>query len=94
MTENVHSSYKITNNTLALTPSYRFDSSTLVYETNNNLYVKQPSLEMIKTACLDGFANYDGRREAAIQTGAKRKVPIAIYPNQDIYAFPTFTDTL
>ncbi|RKL68070.1 hypothetical protein CR203_06120 [Salipaludibacillus neizhouensis] len=27
------------------------------------------------------------------QTGVKRKVPITIYPTQDIYAFPTHSPT-
>ncbi|MGJ9383948.1 competence protein ComK [Salipaludibacillus sp. CF4.18] len=94
MIDNVYKDYKITKNTQALLPSYRSDSSTLVFETGLKIYVKQNPLEIIKAACLDGFSTYEGRREAAIyRMGAKRKVPIAICPTQDIYAFPSLSPT-
>lgn len=94
MSKQVCDHYRITRNTMALVPSYRFDSSTLVIEVNKQFYVKQTALEIINNGCLEGYSSYKGRREAAIyQIGSIYKVPIAINPNLDIFSFPTHSPT-
>lgn len=91
MKKHIHDHYRITKETMILAPAKQVDSSTLVMEVNEKMYVKQTALNSIKKACLeDGFASYDGRREAAIYlTTSKKMVPIAINPYLDIFAFPT-----
>ncbi len=88
--ETVYKTYEINKETMALVPARHIDYDTIVYEAHQILYVKQRPLNMIKAACLEGGATYDGRRIAVIhQTGADHKTPIPINPSQDIYAFPT-----
>ncbi|KGX86354.1 competence protein ComK [Pontibacillus litoralis] len=55
-----------------------------------DIYVSATPQEVILSACLEGFSDYEGRRLATInRTEYKKKVPIAIHPQQDIFAFPT-----
>jgi competence protein ComK len=93
--ESIYKTYDINKETMALIPAKHIDYDTIVYETNQILYVKQRPLDMIKVACLDGGSTYDGRRVAVIhQTGAQHKVPIPINPLEKIYAFPTHSPSL
>ncbi|WEG13411.1 competence protein ComK [Pullulanibacillus sp. KACC 23026] len=89
---NVSDFYEINSNTTALAPAKHFDYQTIIYETDQVLYVNKRPLELIEPACMEGGATYDGRRLAVIhQTGAKHKVPIPIAPNKGIFAFPTLS---
>lgn len=75
---------------MAMVPVFHTDYQTIVFEGDNQLYVRKPLMELIKQACLRDFSSYERRRIAVInQTGYDRKVPIPIDTYEDIYAFPT-----
>jgi len=82
--------YKVNPKTMALVAVFHIDYSTIVYEKDQKLYVRKTPTEIVKDSCLDGGSTYDGRRLAVMyHTDSKRKVPIPIIPDLDIYAFPT-----
>lgn len=88
--KDILSHYSIHSNTMALLPSNHKDYDTIVKEPDRDIYVKQKPLELIKQACLERFATYEGVREAVQHnTGLKRKVPIPINPHLNLYFFPT-----
>ncbi|MBU8906535.1 competence protein ComK [Desertibacillus haloalkaliphilus] len=90
MTIAILETYEITRDTIALLPAKHTDYDTIALEFDRELYIKQPPLSLIKTACLEGGSTYDGRRDAVTHlTGAQNKVPIPIDPIEQIYAFPT-----
>ncbi|WP_062051691.1 competence protein ComK [Bacillus sp. JCM 19034] len=95
MTTSILSHYDINQDTIALLPAKRIEYDTIVWERNDSLHVKQPMLSLIKEACLEGGADYEGRRVAVIhKTGIQHKIPIPIQPLQQIYAFPTHSPKL
>ncbi|MFC4386599.1 competence protein ComK [Gracilibacillus marinus] len=82
--------YLITPHTLALLPHYSIDHQTKVLETNQSILCKEPPLQLIKLNCLIGGSSYDGRKEAmTYHFGFKQRIPIAIFPQQNLYFFPT-----
>ncbi|WP_102348348.1 competence protein ComK [Bacillus sp. Marseille-P3661] len=86
--------YEINKNTMALLSVAHIDYSTIVIEVERQLFVRQRPTKIVKAACLDGGASFDGRRVAVTHlTGTKQKVPIPIKPNENIYAFPTVSPT-
>lgn len=88
--KDILSHYSIHPNTMALLPSNHLDYDTIVKEPDRDIYVKQKPIELIKQACLDRFATYEGVREAVQHnTGFKRKIPIPINPYLNLYFFPT-----
>ncbi|MEK4803219.1 competence protein ComK [Oceanobacillus sp. FSL K6-0118] len=88
--KDILSHYSIHSNTMALLPSNHKDYDTIVKEPDRDIYVRQKPLELIKQACLERFATYEGVREAVQHnTGLKRKVPIPINPHLNLYFFPT-----
>ncbi|GGH88638.1 competence protein ComK [Pullulanibacillus pueri] len=94
MNEDVFGSYEITLDTVAILNARDIDYHTVVLEPNDNqVHVKKRPLQLIKAGCLDGGASYNGRREAVIHELCPRKrwnkVPIPVYPQEGIYAFPT-----
>ncbi|SDM58332.1 competence protein ComK [Sediminibacillus halophilus] len=92
----VQKDYKITKQTMALLTACQMEYETVVIERNRQLYIKRPPLQLIKNACLNAGSSYDGRRSAVIyHTGSKKKVPIPVSPENNIFAFPTCSpDTL
>jgi competence protein ComK len=71
--------YVINRDTIALQPANHTDYYTIVIERDQILYVKQTPLQLIKAACLEGGAGYNGRREDVIyQTGTKAKSPFPL----------------
>ncbi|MDL4842469.1 competence protein ComK [Aquibacillus rhizosphaerae] len=86
----IFNDYAITEHTMILSPAAHVDYQTIVLEHNRKLFVKKTPIQLIKKACLEGGSSYDGRRSAMIYlTSCRRKVPIPIDPNKDIFAFPT-----
>ncbi|MRH43333.1 competence protein [Aquibacillus halophilus] len=86
----IFTSYHVNYRTMAIIPATHFDYQTIVLESGKKLFIKQTPLEIIKVACLDGGASYDGRRAAVMyQTSCHRKVPIPINPSKNIFTFPT-----
>ncbi|MFA9560376.1 competence protein ComK [Evansella sp. AB-rgal1] len=84
--------YAINKRTLALLSAAHIDYQTIVLEGNNIFYIRKRPMELIKSACYKGGASYEGRREATIhETTAKKKVPIAINTNENIFVFPTLS---
>ncbi|SDJ97518.1 competence protein ComK [Sediminibacillus albus] len=82
--------YQVNKHTMALLAAAQLEYETVVLEQERQLYVKQPPLQLIKKACLDAGSTYDGRRLAIIyHTGSRKKVPIPINPEKNIFAFPT-----
>lgn len=87
--------YEINPNTMAILPAYHIDYQAIVWERTQHYYVKKPSLQLIKEACLVGGADFDGRRAAVTyKTGITSKSPIPIHPSEQIYAFPTHSPKL
>lgn len=86
----IQSTYTITNNTLALLPARKIEYNTIVLEQNQQLYIEQTPLEIIKASCKAYWSNYEGRRRTTIKhTGFKQKTPIPISKLNQIIAFPT-----
>jgi len=82
--------YEINRDTLALLPAYHTDYDTIVWEKDQILYVRKTPLQLLKEACLEGGAEYNGRRVAVTyKTGIQSKIPIPVDPLEQIYAFPT-----
>ncbi|WP_138418259.1 competence protein ComK [Aquibacillus sediminis] len=86
--------YHVNERTMALIPAYHIEYDTIVLEAGRQLFVQQPAIQIIKSACLDGYSTYEGRRKAVnYQMGVKRKVPIPICPMKNIFTFPTQAPT-
>ncbi|WP_078429806.1 competence protein ComK [Alkalihalobacterium alkalinitrilicum] len=95
MTEIILDHYEINKATSALLPAYHNDYQTTVWEEDQRYYVKKTPLQLIKEACLEGGADYNGRRAAVThKTGVNSKVPIPVLPHEQIYAFPTHSPKL
>ncbi|WP_077618275.1 competence protein ComK [Bacillus sinesaloumensis] len=86
--------YEITPQTRAILAVAEIDYSAIVLEEDRTILVRQTPLQIIKAACLEGGASYEGRRKAVTHlTGAMQKVPIPINPCRKIFAFPTQSPT-
>ncbi|WP_085524463.1 competence protein ComK [Tuberibacillus sp. Marseille-P3662] len=86
--------YEVNRGTMAVIPEAHEQHRAKVLETEGDYYVKQPLMKLIKRACLEGGATYDGRRKAvAHHLGITQKIPLPLQPNQSIYAFPTHAPT-
>lgn len=82
--------YPIHEQTLAIVPTKQLDYGSLVMERQSPAYLRKTPMQLVKQACLDHWATYDGRRQAVMQhLGIQRKVPIPISPEKGIYLFPT-----
>ncbi|WP_226036134.1 competence protein ComK [Aquibacillus saliphilus] len=89
MTE-ILSNYDINERTMAILPSFQIDYDAIVIEPGRKLFVKKMPMELIRTACLEGGASYEGRRTAVMyKTESRQKVPIPVNPSMNIYTFPT-----
>lgn len=83
-------SYEVNQDTALIKSAKHFEYQTIVYERGQTLYVKQTPLKIIKNACIEGGASYDGRRQSVTKKiGVQQKVPIPIDPIYNIYACPT-----
>ncbi|MDX8363776.1 competence protein ComK [Cytobacillus sp. IB215665] len=88
--EKVLLDYEINQSTMVLLPATHCDYDTIVYEQQRQIVIAKTPLQLVKAACLDGGATYEGRRAAVTHlTGSRQKVPIPINPQQHIFAFPT-----
>ncbi|MCL7748760.1 competence protein ComK [Halalkalibacter alkaliphilus] len=95
MNKQVIKDYEINRDTIALLPAYHSDYYTIVLERDQEYYVKQTPMQLIKEACLEGGADYAGRRKAVIhKLGVQSKVPIPVNPLDQIFAFPTHSPKL
>ncbi|RSK28840.1 competence protein [Bacillus sp. HMF5848] len=82
--------YVINEKTMIVLPTAHLHYQSIVWETNRILYVQKTPLQLIQQACIEGGADYAGRRISMIyHTNAKQKTPIPINPTLNIYAFPT-----
>jgi competence protein ComK len=82
--------YLINEQTLAMLSSYKLEYDTVILEENGMYFVKKPSFQLLKEACLTYGSSYDGRRKSVMHhTGWKRKVPIPVSICRNIYTFPT-----
>ncbi|GGK02407.1 competence protein [Lentibacillus kapialis] len=82
--------YVINEATMALVPAARIDFDTIAIEINRELRIRKTPHQLLRSACLDNWSTYDGRREAVTHHfGFKRKVPIPINPGINLYTFPT-----
>lgn len=92
--KNIQLTYEVNPQTQAILPAREIEYSSIVKEEHQTLYIRQTPLQIIKAACLDGGATYEGRRKAVTHlTGAVQKVPIPINPRRNIFAFPTHSPT-
>ncbi|WP_179151994.1 competence protein ComK [Oceanobacillus senegalensis] len=82
--------YTITPNTMALIPAKEIEYETMVVEQDKWIPVKRTAIELIRSSCQDYLCTYEGRRNAVInRTGFKKKVPIPLYPELNLYIFPS-----
>lgn len=82
--------YEVNPRTMALIPARNIDYQTIVLESGRKIHVTKSPLQLIKEACRDGGATYEGRYKAVThKTGIHKKVPIPISQLDQIYAFPT-----
>ncbi|WP_081727776.1 competence protein ComK [Halalkalibacter wakoensis] len=87
--------YEINRDTSALFSANHTDYYTIVWERDQLFYVKKPILQLVKEGCLEGGAEYDGRKTAVVfKTGIQNRIPIPINPIEHIYAFPTHSPKL
>ncbi|GAE27474.1 hypothetical protein JCM9140_3622 [Halalkalibacter wakoensis JCM 9140] len=95
MNKLILSHYEINRDTTALFSANHIDYCTVVWEREQLYYIKKPVLQLVKEGCLEGGADYDGRKTAVIyKTGIQSRIPIPINPNEHIYAFPTHSPKL
>ncbi|WP_209121705.1 competence protein ComK [Alkalihalobacillus sp. BA299] len=95
MNETTLPHYEINRDTSALLPVYHLDYQTVVWERDQRYHVKKTPLQLIREACLEGGADYDGRRAAVThKTGVTSKIPLPVNPHEQIYAFPTHSPKL
>lgn len=86
------SSYTISKRTAAIKPVKHPDYLSQIIEPDAILYVTEPPLTIIKEACLQGYSSYEGRRDSVkYYTDYQRKLPIAINPKLNIFAFPSIS---
>lgn len=82
--------YEIHKGTMAIIPVAHLTYQSEIIEEDRRVYVPIKPISLIKEGCLEGGADYAGRRAAVMhQTGISQKVPIPINPLEEIYAFPT-----
>lgn len=86
----IKNTYDITTRTLAIMPAQAIDHDTIILEKHNTCPVRQTPLTLVKHACINHGATYEGRRRAvAHHTQFKQKVPIPISIMNRLYVFPT-----
>ncbi len=82
--------YEVSMETLAFKPAFQLDFYTIVIEMHQVIAVRKTPIELMKSACLDGGASYEGRRKAVLhKLGTINKAPIPVDPLNLIYAIPT-----
>ncbi|MDT8863060.1 competence protein ComK [Alkalihalobacillus sp. MEB130] len=87
--------YEINRDTTAIFPANHTDYYSIVWERNRIYYIKKTPIQLIRAGCLEGGADFDGRKAAVIhKTGIQSKIPMPIDPNEHIYAFPTHSPKL
>lgn len=90
LSKNVVDTYDINEHTLALLPAKHIEYQTKVLEQDRELYVRMTPLEIVKYTCYNEWCTYEGRRDAVTyHTNFKRKIPIPINIQKQIYIFPT-----
>ncbi|WP_088034848.1 competence protein ComK [Evansella clarkii] len=90
MNEVILENYRINGQTLAILPAYHIGYQSVVLEGSKTIYVKEKPMKLIESACISGGADYNGSRRAVMcQLDLRRKVPIPVNREKDIYAFPT-----
>ncbi|UOE93882.1 competence protein ComK [Alkalihalobacillus sp. LMS39] len=86
--------YMINAHTMLLKPVQHEKYGTLVYEKGCKFYTMFRPKDYIECACLEGGSSYAGRREAVLySTTYRNKIPIPIFPEQSIIAFPTLSSS-
>ena len=86
----IEKNYIVHKNTFALLPARQIDYQTIVLENNKQLHVRKTPFEIIRESCLHHWSTYEGSRQAVIHHfGFKQKTPVPIYPEKDLYFFPT-----
>ncbi|MDX8047132.1 competence protein ComK [Gracilibacillus sp. S3-1-1] len=82
--------YRITENTLAILPTDNAPNRTKIIEMEQDVYHTSSPSQIIRENCLHYGASYEGRKQSInYHLHYHQKVPIAIFPKRDLYAFPT-----
>lgn len=88
--ETLVSHYLITEHTQAIIPARHLDYQSIVYEQDQEIFVKQRPLSIVKDGCIIGGSTYEGRVIAMQHLlHIRQKLPVPISPHRQIYAFPT-----
>ncbi len=92
--KNVLSHYVANTNTLAICSAVSSEFSSIVYEVNQILYVRQTPMKIIQMSCLANGSTHKGRCAAvSYVTNNKHKLPVPVSERDDIYIFPTSAPT-
>jgi competence protein ComK len=85
--------YEINMHTMALVPAFDVVYSTKVIDAVlGEVFVKEAISQLLQTACLEGGASLDGRKKyTEYQLGISQKLPLAVDPFENIFAFPTMS---
>ena len=86
----IKDTYLINEDTIVLIPARHIEYQTIVLERDRKLFVRMTPLEIVKLACINEWCTYEGRRKSVMyHTNFKRKIPIPISSQKQIYLFPT-----
>ncbi|MFA1822762.1 competence protein ComK [Virgibacillus oceani] len=86
----IRETYQITEQTIALCPAKEMDHDTIVLEQAATYRVRKTPMQLIKEACIANWSTYEGKRQAVIHhTKFRKKVPIPINLEKNIFTFPT-----
>ncbi|WP_161568203.1 competence protein ComK [Anaerobacillus alkaliphilus] len=82
--------YVVNKNTLAICSIASCEFSSIVYEIDQILYVRQTPLKIIQVSCLANGSTHKGRCMAvSYHTNNRHKLPVPISEKDSIYFFPT-----
>src|SRR5690625_4580143 len=86
----IRKNYQINEQTIALCPAKEMDQDTNVLKQAATYRVRKTPMQLIKEACIANWSTYEGKRQAVIHhTKFRKKVPIPINLEQNIFTFPT-----
>ncbi|MCA1031381.1 competence protein ComK [Bacillus timonensis] len=87
---NVWDEYEVGTSTKALEFHHHPVYQTKIYDVDGEFFSSKSMLDLIKIGCLEGGADYEGRKKAVKHClGIQRKIPIVMDYQRRICIFPT-----
>jgi ComK protein. len=86
----LQNNFIITESTYAIKPLFNENWQSVILTEEGTFYSLKKPIDLIKSACDISFLSFDERRKMIVKTfGFTSKTPIPIFPEQEIFAFPT-----